>query len=164
MAVVTNENTAINMKSVTNQSPTNGIGLDIGERRIGVAIANLDVRFARPLTTLTKPEQFIDDIIQLCKQQEAAWIVIGLPRGMQGQDTEQTVRTRAFGAELIRRLVASDLQYPVYWIDEALTSATAESELRSRGKSYEKAEVDALAATYILADYLLESLVTNRRG
>ncbi len=133
-----------------------GLGLDVGERRVGVAIANLGVRFARPLTTLQAPETFYDDIIKLCDSEDVAWIVIGLPRGMQGQDTAQTASARAFGAELERLIADTDRLIPVYWIDEALTSAKAEAELHGRGRAFAKAEIDALAATYILEDFLQE--------
>jgi putative Holliday junction resolvase len=136
-----------------------GLGLDVGERRIGVASAHLSVRFAGPLVTLDNPDRFLDDILALCHSEDAAWLVIGLPRGMQGQDTAQTARAQAFGAELTAYLSAHGLQIPVYWIDEALTSAKAEAELQGRtkrGKSFAKGDVDALAATYILEDFLKE--------
>ncbi len=144
-------------------SQRSGLGLDVGTQRVGVAVANIGVRFARPLTTLQHPEHFIGDIIDLCKTEDAAWVVIGLPRGMSGQETAQTAHTRDFGATLVSGLATAGLQIPVYWIDEALTSAKAEAELQGRGKGgkrgkpYAKADVDALAATYILEDYLKES-------
>lgn len=125
------------------------LALDVGERRIGVARAHLDVRMARPLTTLENPDKFIDDIVALCQSEKAALVVIGRPRGMSGQETEQTRRIEAFGKTLEQRL-----DIPVYWTDEALTSAKAEAELRGRGKPYKKGDVDALAATYILDDFM----------
>jgi putative Holliday junction resolvase len=68
---------------------------------------------------------------------------------MQGQSTDQTRTVEAFGKQLEERLTI-----PLYWIDEALTSQKAEIELRSRGKPYSKGDIDALAATYILEDFL----------
>lgn len=141
-------------------SPSTGLALDVGERRIGVARANLTVRMAHPLTTLSRPESFIDDVIALVKSEDAAWVVIGLPRGLQGQDTAQTAYAREFGAALETAFKASGITLPVYWTDEALTSVRAEEELQSRQRSgarqYGKGEVDALAATYILEDFLME--------
>lgn len=127
------------------------LALDVGERRIGVARAHLDVLFPAPLTTLENPESFIDDVVELARQERAAGVVIGLPRGLSGQETEQTRTVQAFGARLESRLVV-----PVYWTDEAVTSEKAEAELRSRGKPYTKTDIDALAATYILEDYIKE--------
>jgi putative Holliday junction resolvase len=131
-----------------------GLALDIGERRIGVASANLDVRFAYPLTTLEQPETFIDDIIALCRRHDAAWLVLGLPRGLDSQPTAQTARVQAFGQLLATRLAAANLQVSLHFTDEALTSVKAEAELRSRRKPYHKIDIDALAATYILEDFL----------
>ena len=76
-------------------------------------------------------------------------LVIGLPRGLEGQTTPQTEATQTFGSSL-----AEQLKLPVNWQDEALTSAQAEAELKARGKPYTKEAIDALSATYILEDYL----------
>lgn len=125
------------------------LALDVGERRIGVARARLDVPFPQPLCTLDVPADFMAEIEKLCAGEKAAAVVIGLPRGLSGQDTAQTEAVRAFGTGLETRL-----GIPVYWIDEALTSAKAEAELRGRGRLYAKGDVDALAATYILEDFI----------
>lgn len=125
------------------------LAFDIGEKRIGVARAVLSAPFPTPLTTLTEPPSFLDDIVRLCGQEEAAMVVLGLPRGMGGQDTAQTAYAQDFGTKLAARL-----DIPLYWMDEALTSVKAEAELRSRGKPYAKGDVDALAATYILEDFI----------
>lgn len=143
-------------------SRSTGLALDVGARRIGVASANLGVRFAGPLTTLDQPERFVDDIVELCDREDAAWVVIGLPRGLDSQATAQTDAVQAFGAQLQPRL--AERQIPVYWIDEALTSAKAETELRGRGKAYVKGDIDALAATYILEDFLIEHQEARHDG
>jgi putative Holliday junction resolvase len=127
------------------------LALNVGTKRIGVARAHLDTSFPAPLTTLAQPERFIDDIVMLSQSEKAAAVVVGLPRGMNGQETQQTHIVRDFVATLEPRL-----QIPVYWTDEAVTSEQAESELRRRGKPYTKADIDALAAVYILEDYLKE--------
>lgn len=127
------------------------LSFDIGARRIGVARAHLDAPFPAPLMTLENPDSFLDDIGKLVENEQAACVVLGLPRGMQGQPTEQTKRVQEFGRQLTDRLAI-----PLYWIDEALTSQKAEEELRRRGKPYQKGAVDALAATYILEDYIKE--------
>lgn len=130
------------------------LALDVGEKRIGVAVANLEVRFARPLTTLDQPERFVTDIVALVRSEDAAYVVLGLPRGLDGQETAQTAYVRDFYNQLLTALGSAGLQIPLYWIDEALTSAKAERELAARGKPYAKGAIDALAATYILEDYL----------
>lgn len=136
---------------MTSVNGTTILGLDVGTRRIGIARALLSIRMARPLLTLENPDTFLDDIVDLVRQEDAAAVVIGLPRNMSGEDTDQTRLVRAFGTELTAKL-----DVPVLWTDEALTSQKAEDELAGRGKPYAKGEVDALAATYIVEDYLAE--------
>jgi len=75
--------------------------------------------------------------------------VVGLPRGMQGQHTAQTAEAEAFAKSL-----RAQSGLPVHMQDEAVTSKQAEDELKGRGKPYGKGDIDALAATYILQDWL----------
>lgn len=138
-----------------------GLGLDIGTQRIGVASAHLSAHFARPLTTLQQPDSFLEDILNLCNSHQVAWIVLGLPRGLDGQSTKQTRLVQDFAAQLTAALVGRAMNVPLYWIDEALTSVKAEAELQVRGTAYAKADVDALAATYILEDFLQEQTMAQ---
>lgn len=129
------------------------LGLDVGARRVGLAIASLETKFASPLRTLEQGDQFWSQLQSIIEQEDVAEIVIGLPRGMSGQQTSQTDETEAFVSELKDRI-----ELPVYLQDEALTSSKAKQELEARGKPYAKGDVDALAATYILDDYLKENV------
>jgi putative Holliday junction resolvase len=125
------------------------LALDVGNKRIGIAIASLIARLPRPLTTLANDENFIEQLQTIINNERAGALVIGLPRGLDGQETGQTKIVRQFVAELTPLMTI-----PIHLQDEALTSAKAEAELRARGKLYEKGEVDSLAATYILEDYM----------
>lgn len=125
------------------------LGLDVGGKRVGVAVASLSARLPRPLVTLRRGEGFMDELEKLIEKEAAGALVIGLPRGLEGQNTAQTVEVEAFARDLGKRL-----KLPVYMQDEALTTKHAESELQSRGRPYVRADVDALAATYILQDWL----------
>ncbi len=125
------------------------LALDVGERRIGVASANPAARMATPLTTLTHEADIFEQIAALLADHSAMALVIGLPRGLDGQETAQTQRVRDFAAQL-----AAHVAVPLHWQDEALTSRKAEDELQSRGKPFSKGDIDALAATYILEDFL----------
>jgi putative Holliday junction resolvase len=125
------------------------LALDVGGARIGVAKADAELKFPSPLTTVANDAVVWDVLQALAAKYNAQTIVVGLPRGLQGQETAQTSICREFAQNLSERLkIAVELQ------DEAATSVKAEAELRSRGKPYEKADIDALAATYILEDYL----------
>ncbi len=125
------------------------VAFDIGSKRIGVASANVVAKLASPLKTLAVTDDIIDDIKQLLAEQTAAAVVLGLPRGMQGQETEQTKTVQAFGDQLRQQI-----NIPLYWQDEAMTSKLSEAQLNGGKKSYQKGEIDAIAATYILEDFL----------
>jgi len=127
----------------------NFIALDVGDRRIGIAVAAKEAGFASPLTTLIRSEAIFDDLQQLLAEQHASILIVGLPRGLEGQETAQTTAVRGFVEEL-----RAHISIPVEWQDEALTSKQAEAELEARGKKFQREDIDSLAATYILEDYL----------
>jgi putative holliday junction resolvase len=125
------------------------LALDVGDKRVGVAIASMAARLPRPLTTLERGDDFFEKLHGLVEAEEAGAIVVGLPRGLEGQQTGQTQLTEAFIGQLEQAF-----QVPLYTQDEALTSQKAEEELDARGQPYARGDVDALAATYILEDFL----------
>lgn len=127
------------------------LGLDIGMARTGVAVANSIARIARPLCVIDGVENIPAAVSDIVKEYDVAAVVVGLPRNMSGQDTEQTNIVRQ-QAERIREV----LSVPIYFTDEAITSVRAEEELQARKKPYEKADIDMLAAVYILEDYTSE--------
>lgn len=135
----------------TSRKPETILGLDVGERRIGVARVHMSALFPAPLTTLENPESFVTDIVALCETEAVAAVVVGLPRGLSGQETAQTAAVEDFAEQL-----QEVLPVPLYFTDEAVTSEKAEAELKQRGKPYVKADIDALAATYILEDFITE--------
>lgn len=130
------------------------LGLDVGEARVGVALANSVARLAGPYVTLANTDSIFEQIHDIIKKEAVELVVVGLPRNLSGEDTDQTRYCRSFGEQL-----TSFTQ--VVFQDEALTSAQAEAELKARGKAYVKGDVDSLAATYILEDYLNDK--GNRR-
>jgi putative holliday junction resolvase len=128
---------------------SNIVALDVGMSRIGVAVASPVAKLARPLITLQHDEGVYDRICQLLEAEGASELVVGLPRNLNGEPTPQTATVKQFVANLQLKIAL-----PVHWQDEALTSVKAKEELEHRGKPYQKADIDALAATYILEDYL----------
>ena len=128
------------------------LALDYGERRVGVAIASVVARLPRPLPALPYDNEFWGALATLIHNEEVSAVIIGLPRGLSGQETAQTALARAFATE-----VETKLGLPVHMQDEALTSVKAGVELMSRGKQFDKGMVDSLSALYILDDYLQSS-------
>lgn len=134
------------------------IGIDYGEKRVGVAVVHEVARLPRPLTTLPNTETLLNDIRKLIDQEGAKLVVVGLPRGMDGGYTAQTRAVETF-AHMLGQIVA----VPVELADETLTSVDAESSLQNN-RTYthiNKSDVDALAASLILERYLAEHPATE---
>lgn len=135
------------------------VGLDVGERRIGVAISDATGTLARPVGVLTSSaldEQAVrtaaDTISRLAAEDDGvATVVIGLPRRLDGTPSAMTPRVERFAADLATRT-----GLPLVFQDERLTSREAESRLAVREKDWRvrKARLDAAAAAIILQDYL----------
>lgn len=129
------------------------LALDVGAQRIGVAIANVIARIASPLVTIPNNASTTGTIQKLIAEHDVEMLVVGLPRGLDGQETAQTQTVRDFVSSLQQAIG----DFPMQFQDEALTSRKAEEELEARGKPYQRGDIDALAATYILDDYLQEN-------
>lgn len=125
------------------------LGLDVGERRIGVAVGDSIGRISSPLTTLDVDGLELVRLQRLILENDVTDLVVGLPRNMSGEETAQTQSVRQFVSRRLEGLMAT-----VHFQDESLTSVKAEQELTNRKKPFAKGDVDALAATYILDDYM----------
>lgn len=127
------------------------LGLDLGERRIGVAVSDDLGIIASPLSIVDLKRQSLADVAALATQLGVDGIVVGLPRGMRGDEGYQARETRAM-ADDIQQLVDVPI---VYW-DERLTSAIADRVLAAHGKPAKsrRAERDAIAAAVMLQSYL----------
>lgn len=125
------------------------IALDIGEKRIGVAVANSLARLPNPLTTLSNDAGFVTALQKIIDAENAQQLIIGLPRGLDGQETAQTQYVRNFVASWQETIGLS-----IHWQDEAGTSLLAREKLAAEGKDFAKGDVDRYAAAYILDDFL----------
>ncbi len=124
------------------------IGLDVGEKRIGIALANTGVRIAVPLDTIEVDGQEIEAIAEIATREKAEVIVIGYPRNQSGETTAQTALVEEFSTKL------SDIASKIVFQDESLTSVMAEERLTAHNRPYSKGDIDAQAAAIILQDYL----------
>jgi putative Holliday junction resolvase len=99
------------------------LGVDLGERRIGLAVADTESTQIRPLSTIRRADvaRDTDTLRRICDEQRIDEIVIGLPLNMDGSEGTQTATTREWAAD-----VAAHLGKPVAWRDERLTSTAAE--------------------------------------
>jgi RNase H-fold protein (predicted Holliday junction resolvase) len=69
------------------------LSLDVGAKRIGVAVANLNARIARPLTTLVNDDSFDASLASIIAQESVGVLVVGYPRGLQGGDIDALAAT-----------------------------------------------------------------------
>lgn len=129
------------------------LGLDIGEKRIGVALSDPGGILASPLTQISRTgtRAPIEAIIELVRQHEVGRIVAGLPYSMDGSLGQQAERVEHF----LRKL-SQHLDIPVETWDERLSTVAAERMMAEVGvgKERRKKQVDAVAAALILQGYL----------
>jgi len=136
-------------------------GLDVGNRRVGVAVSDVTGTLARPLGVLQTSglegdaiDRAVAELARLAAEEDGlASLVVGLPRRLDGSPNDLTPRVQAFAAALGARIGV-----PVILQDERLTSREAESRLALREKDWRarKKQIDAAAAAIILQDYLDE--------
>ena len=133
--------------------PGRALGLDVGERRIGVAIADELGSIASPLTIVTRRQGDLAELRDIARMRGVDLVVVGLPTGLSGREGPQAAVVRAF-ADALDDAVGDGIEV-VFW-DERLTTAVAERALRERGRrrGRAKGEVDAVAAAVILQGYL----------
>jgi putative holliday junction resolvase len=132
------------------------LAFDFGTRRIGVAIGELMLGQARPLTVVTAMgnEARFATIAALIRQWQPTRLVVGLPHHLDGTDNELSERCRRFARQLQGRH-----SLPVILIDERLTSAAAAESQRQRGLGWRqgKESLDAEAAAIMLQNHFDES-------
>lgn len=124
------------------------LSLDYGDSRIGVAVGDDQVKIAVPSETITNDDEAITKIAKLAKLEGAEKVVVGYPRNQSGEPTQQTAKVEAF-VDKLRPFVPE-----IVFQDESVTSVLAEERLKSYGRPYDKAEIDAMAAAIILEDFL----------
>ncbi len=123
------------------------LGIDVGEKRVGVARGSTAARLAEPLAVLPS-QAAVMELKKLIREHKPAGLVIGLPRNLNGDETAQTALVRAWAQKL-----GQDIKLPFYFQDEALTTHEALARLPGK-KPASKDELDALAAAVILQDFL----------
>lgn len=134
------------------------IGLDVGTRRIGVAIADSSVRIAVPKMTITVNNGLeFTEIARLARSNNTEWFVLGLPRSNSGTETAQSEYVREFARNLKSTVPNAKIRFQ----DESLTSVEAEERLKSRKKAYKREEIDAEAAAIILQDFIENLSMTS---
>ena len=129
------------------------LALDVGERRIGVAVSDPTGLLARPLTTIQRQSnvQAVADILALVGEWTPTTVLIGLPRNMDGSLGPQADKVMAFGRKL-----EPSLGVPIVYWDERLSTVGAAEILHKQGVQAreQRSRVDAVAAAVFLQEYL----------
>ena len=126
------------------------IGLDVGEKRIGVAKVDSTTRIAIPVGFIENDDETWGKLASVARMNNTDFFVLGLPRSNEGNETKQTLYVRQFARVLAENIPGARVRFQ----DESLTSVEAEARLKKRKKSYERGEIDAEAATIILQDFI----------
>jgi putative Holliday junction resolvase len=134
------------------------LAIDLGTKRVGLALSDQGARFATPhgVLQVASPEQAIESILPIIKKEGIQRLAVGLPLNMDDSVGKAAKRTIQWGNEL-----AKQSGIPVIFIDERLSSFAAEQSLTERRKGGErltrqdkKERIDALAAAKFLQDFL----------
>jgi putative pre-16S rRNA nuclease len=129
------------------------LGIDFGEKRIGLAISDPEGRFALPLTTLERRSDraAVQQIAAIARAEGVGRLVLGEPLGRDGARGPAAERVRRFGERL-----AAATGLPLERVDESLTSVEAAARLRQAGVDprREPGRIDAVAAQILLQEVL----------
>jgi putative Holliday junction resolvase len=131
------------------------LALDLGERRIGVAVGDPTGTVARPVTAIIRAsrQEDLDAITRLVDEYQAELVIVGLPLSLDGSEGPQAQQTRRYAERL-----AEELDVPIEFWDERYSSARAEEILRGkkgkRRRRQTRGDVDATAAAVFLQSYL----------
>ena len=145
------------------------LGLDLGRRRIGVAVSDASATLARPLRTIERgPSDWlalreVATLVQALAAEEegVSAVVVGRPTRLDGTSTDETVHVEQMAEGLRRRVTV-----PVIFQDERLSSHEADERLASTERDWRvrQRKLDAAAAAVILQDYLDARPSTTRAG
>ncbi|MCS6874960.1 MAG: Holliday junction resolvase RuvX [Pyrinomonadaceae bacterium] len=129
------------------------LALDIGTKRVGVAVCDELRLVARPLCTLERKswKKLLRETIEIIKKYDVVAVVVGLPLNFDGTENQMTEEVKR-----LYRNYSLSLEIPVFLQDERLTTIEAKSRLKSKGYTIKqiKEQRDAEAASIILEDFL----------
>lgn len=139
------------------------LGIDFGEKRIGLAISDPEGRIAVPMTTLQRRDDrsALRQIAEVARREEVGRLVVGEPVNMDGTRGPAAERARRFGERL-----AELTGLPLELVNESLTSREAEERLRDAGVDPRRdpGRVDAVAAQILLQESLDRGVGRDQEG
>lgn len=129
------------------------LAIDYGEKRLGLAISDPNQIISKPLKTiiLSDSQYLYNELEKIISEYEIQKLIIGLPLGMDGKNTQQTSKVEAFKEDLQNKI-----SIPVILFDERLSSVSAKKSLISQGikTGHNKSKIDQTAAAIFLQHFL----------
>lgn len=129
------------------------MALDLGEKRIGVALSDETQMLARGVEVLARTSRKADfaRLAEIARAEGAGFLLVGMPVEMDGSESSLAPWIRDYTAAL-----ATHLQLPYAFWDESFTSKLASASMRARGvrARQQRGQLDAVAAAFILQDYM----------
>ncbi len=129
------------------------LGIDYGDVRVGLSLSDLTQTIAKPFKTINYSsfDNLLDQLKRIIVEHEVCKIVVGIPYNMKGENTQQTLKVKEFISFL-----KSNLSYDIALVDERLSSIEAEKTMHKMNikTGHNKAEIDKIAASVILQEYL----------
>lgn len=147
---------------MSREAPERVMGLDIGGKRTGVAVSDELGMIASPVTFVLRGAGDRADFRKIIERFGISRMVAGLPSNMSGEEGHQARAAREYADEL-----AADLELPLDYWDERLTSMIAERRMVEAGirRNQRKERIDAIAAAIMLQGYLdAQANFRRRRG
>lgn len=124
------------------------LGIDWGEKKVGIAIADSETRMAFALATLPNDARLLDALGEIVEARLVREVVIGIPSHVNREQVE-------YGGEKLGKLIASRFHLPVHYENEMFTTKMARAELIARGvRGHLDAQDDREAARIILESFL----------
>jgi putative pre-16S rRNA nuclease len=129
------------------------LALDVGKRRIGIAITDPLAIIARPHSTIPRNREAAQKIASIIQEMDVGKLLVGLPLHLSGAEGEQAADVRGFVEK-----ISAHISIPIVFRDERLTTVEAEQRLWDKRGDWRKRkkEIDAVAASVMLQDYLRE--------
>lgn len=129
------------------------LAIDYGEKRLGLAISDPNQIISKPLKTLflSDSKYIYNELEKIISDYEIQKLIIGLPVGMNGKNTQQTRKVEAF-----REFLQNKIDIPIILFDERLSSVSAKKSLISQGvkTGHNKSKIDQTAAAIFLQHFL----------
>ncbi|MBE3095410.1 MAG: Holliday junction resolvase RuvX [Actinobacteria bacterium] len=127
------------------------LGLDIGDKRIGVAVTDKLETIASPLTFIANDDKLKENLSKIIKDYDVGKVIVGVPYNLKGEHGFQAEKIKSLVDEVLKE-ICSEIEY----IDERFTSKISSGILKAEGKRVKKSagNIDKISAAVILNDYL----------